>query len=490
VKAILWGGVLVGLILVSLSVWQIQTAKEGVEVVNLRSAQPPLTVFQARGANPLERPTVLIGHGFAGSGVIMSGYALTLAHAGFNAVTWDFDGHGSNPNPLESTPQRESLVLNVEQVLDEIAQKRLAGIERVAILGHSMGSGVALDYGRLHSSTFATIAISPVLREVTSQLPHNLLLIAGTNEANFLENAEQLMVQAGGEGGDHLQGSARALVVIPGANHLSILFDTNSHKASRDWLEAVFGVQVGGIAYSDRRIAWFGVGILGTLMVAFALAKLVSPALPRKASQRSRWRSLLALTLGILGATLSLGLASLASLDLSTLFGVLVGGYLMVWFAIAGSLAMLVLGDLPGRPSLHAVLAGLLTFATLWLGVGLLGDKVWQPWLLVQPRLVLWPLAALFLLPWFLAVGELARNVGWLGQGGAWLVHSALLLGGLFLAMRITPGIGFLILIAPVFPAFFALHAIASAPYRGGWPFALSGALITSWMLLAVFPLG
>ena len=489
-KAALWGEVLVGLILISISIWKIQESEEGLEIISLRSSQRPLTVFRARAADPYERPTVLIGHGFAGSGVIMRGYALTLAQAGFNAISWDFDGHGRNPNPLQSMTQREGLITNAELALSEALQQGLVGAQQVAILGHSMGSGVALAYGQLHPGTDATIAISPVLREVTPELPRNLLLMAGTGEANFLNNAKQLLAQAGGEGGNHQQGTAQALVEIEGANHLSILFDTKSHQAARDWLDSFYGSQPGAVTYTDRRIAWFTLGVLGTLVAAFAMALLISQILIEKVAARPLWRRLLSLAVGNLGATLLLGLLSRTGLDLSTLFGLLIGGYLMVWFAIAGLLALFLLGGWPSGLSTRAVLAGLLTFAALWLGIGMLGNTVWQPWLLVLPRLVLWPLAALLLLPWFLAVSELGRGAGWLGQGGAWLAHSALLLAGLFLAMRLTPGIGFLTLIVPVFPVFFALHALVSGPYRGGWPFALSGALFTSWILLAVFPLG
>jgi pimeloyl-ACP methyl ester carboxylesterase len=489
-KGIHWGLLLAGLIFISLSVWQIQAAEKGIMVLTLSDSQPPLTVFQARGADPYERPTVLVAHGFAGSSVIMRGYALTLAQAGFNVITWDFDGHGSNPIPLQFITQREGLLTNAEKALDEAIQKGLLNTGQVAILGHSMGSGVALAYGQAHPETDATIAVSPVLREVTPELPRNLLLMAGTSEASFLTNAIQLLEQAGGQGGDHRLGNARALLEIQGANHLSILFTEQSHQAARDWLESVYGLQSGRKAYSDQRMAWFALGVLGTLFVAYALAKLASTTIPVKNSSRPLWRRFLALVAGILVATLSLGLLSQIGLDLSTFFGLLIGGYLMIWFAISGVIAWLVLGTWPGWPSLRTILAGLMTFSALWLGIGLLGNMVWQPWLLVQPRLILFPLTTLFLLPWFLSVGELGRGMGWLGQGSAWFAHSFVLLGGLYLAMRLTSGIGFLILIAPVFPVFFALHALGSGPYRGGWSFALSGALFTSWMLLAVFPLG
>ena len=489
-KASAWVGMLVGLLIIGFANWQIQSAEAGLEISSFRHASPPVTVFQPDQGDVRGRPVVLVGHGFAGSAVIMRSYALTLAHAGFNVITWDFSGHGWNPAQLQSIAQSDDLLRDAQNSLNFASQQGLVGTNEVAIMGHSMGSGVALAYGQLHPETGATIAISPVLREVTPELPRNLLLMAGTGETSFMNNARQLLAQAGGQGGDHQLGTARALVAIQGANHLSILFAPNSHQAALEWLEAVYGSQPGAVDYRDQRIAWYALGILGSIFATCALGVLVRPGVSRTPPTRPLWRRLLALALGILLATLILGGLSRAGLNISSSFGMLVGGYLMTWFAAAGILALLLLRVQLHLPSLRTLLAGLVTFSALWAGIGLLGNKVWLPWLLVSPRLVLFPLAALCLLPWFLAVSELVGAASWLGQLAAWVFHSALLLGGLFLAMQLTPGIGFLVLIAPVFPLFFALHALAAGPYRGGWAFALSGALFTGWMLLAVFPLG
>jgi hypothetical protein len=198
--------------------------------------------------------------------------------------------------------------------------------------------------------------------------------------------------------------------------------------------------------------------------------------------------------------------------------GLLVGGYLMIWFGVAGLVSLLLLRIRPSLPSHRAVLGGLLAFAALWLGVGLLGQLVWLPWLLIPQRLLLWPLGGLLLLPWFLAAGEVARGagiprgLGWWGgllllpwflaagevargagipRGlGWWLGHSAVLAGGLSIALRLNPDeLGFIIIVLPLLPIVLGLHALAAAPHRGSWPFALSGALFTSWLFLAVFPL-
>ena len=480
----------VGLVLVVLAVWQLGAAASGLEVTTVRDAEPRLVVISPEGVAPGSRPLVLIAHGFSGSTAIMRGFALTLAHAGYTAVLWDFEGHGTNPEPMPSSTGGGSLQITAEAALAEALARGYGDPERVAILGHSMGSGVALAFGVDHPGTAATIAVSPTGQEVTPELPRNLLLMAGALEGRFVQNAEQRLEEAGGPGGDHAAGTARELIVVPGVEHISILFAPTAHAAARDWLAATFGAQPGAQDYTDRRILWYGLGAMGALLLGAGLAPLVAdPKAATAEPHRSVWRRLAALAGGAVGATLILWLVSLAGLELREVLGLLVGGYLLIWFGVAGVLSLLLLWVRPGVPTLRAVLGGLMAFAVLWLGAGLLAEWVWLPWLLIPRRLILWPLGIVLTLPWFLAAGETVRGTGPGGRIGWLLAHTLVLVGALFLALQWSPDLGYLILILPMFPIIIGLHALAAAPHRGSWPFAISGALFVSWMLLAVFPL-
>ena len=341
----------VGLVLIFLSVWQIAAAQSGLKVFNLHSSNPPVTIITPADAAPASRPTILIAHGFAGSSVLMRGFALTLAHAGYTTVSWDFEGHGANRIPLDSSSESGDLLKNAESALSIAADTGLVDTQHVAILGHSMGSGVALTYGSTYPDTYATIAISPVKQTVSPELPHNLLLMAGSLEPQFVSNAEQLLVLAGGSNGDFSAGTARELKIVPNVEHISILFSPTAHSNARLWMDQTFGMQPGASTYPDRRIVWFGFGILGFIFLSIATVN----SLPTTKLENGRvlpfWLRLTALISGSLASTVVLWLISLSGISLSQMLGVLVGGYLLIWFGIAGVISLLIL-----RP--HMVSAG------------------------------------------------------------------------------------------------------------------------------------
>ncbi len=484
-----WAWFGLGAICVIIAVWQIMMAQSGLKVISLRTTNPPVTIILPANIPAASRPTVLIAHGFAGSAVLMRGFALTLAHAGYTTVSWDFEGHGANPNPLLTTSESTSLLKDAESALAEAASTGLVDTQRVAILGHSMGSGVALEYGVTHPDTYATIAISPVPQTVDRSLPRNLLVMAGSLEPQFVGNAEQLLAMAGGERGSLADGTARQIAIVPNVEHISILFSPTAAHTARAWLDGTFGTQPGASNYTDRRIIWFGLGILGFILLSVGGINSLPPMQVTEASTRPAWRRLVGLISGGIGATLILWVINLAGVNLSQLLGILVGGYIVIWFGIAGIIALLISQPQLQRISAAGVVKGLIAFMALWLGVGLLGNFVWLPWLLIRERLLLWVPAAIIALPWFLAYGEAASLSNRLAQIGWWLVQVVVVVGGFFLALTLTPGLGFIFIILPVIPIMLGLQALAISPRHGAWSYALSGAMFTAWLLMAVFPL-
>jgi pimeloyl-ACP methyl ester carboxylesterase len=479
----------VGLGMILISIWLLSGAQRGLKVINLPTSNPPVTIITPADAVPASRPTILIAHGFAGSSELMRGFALTLAHAGYTTVSWDFEGHGANPNPLSASNESGDLLKDAESALSYAASTGLVDTQHIAILGHSMGSGVALSFGSVHPDTYATIAISPVKQTVTPELPHNLLLMAGSLEPQFVTNAQQLFDMAEGPNGDFSSGAARELVIVPNVEHISILFSPAAHATARAWLDSTFGTQAGATNYSDHRIIWFGIGILGFAFVSLAAVNSLPNTSSDKKDTAPLWLRLVALIVGCLAATIILWLVSLNGVALSQILGILVGGYLLIWFGIAGVISLLILRPHLYTPGWVEISKGIIAFAALWLGVGLLGNFVWLPWLLIPSRLWLWIPGAVLLLPWFYAVGEAAKQSSIWGQIGWWLYEIFAVMAGLFLAIRFTPEIGFIFILLPLIPVIFGLHILTIRSRHGSWAFAISGAMFLSWLLLAVFPL-
>ena len=475
------------LLLFLVSSLQILGARQGLDLEKGVVDSVPYIVMGLDNSLDGSRPLVLIAHGLAGSSTVMEAFSLSLAHAGYVVASWDFDGHGANPRSMSPDIYSPGLLSNIESVLKAVGSLQLADTSALAIVGHSMGSGAALSFGQVHPNTRATVAISPVGTPVTPALPCNLLLMAGSLEPRFVDNARARLAEAGGLGGQMDQGTARKLEIIPGVEHISILFAPRAQALTLDWLNASFGFQPGARPYHDRRLLWFGLALIGTLMAGATLiprntSGLTQPMIPFG-------RRFLALAGGSLMATLLLWLAGLAGLSLNDLLGLRVGGYLMLWFFLAGGAGLLLLRPVIFRPSQSEILSALMIFGVLWLGIGLLGSRVWLPWLLIPQRLMLWPLAILALLPYCLLMGEIGRQGTGSWRFGWWALQSGILCTTLVLAIKLTPVLGFLMLLLPLFPVVLLFLVVPNMQQRGSWTYALSATLFVSWMLLAVFPI-
>lgn len=474
------------LALAALSWQQVWAAKAGLTVQTLNEGGlPAIFIAPATGE---DRPAALIAHGFSGSKQLMLAYAHTLAHAGYAVLLWDFDGHGANPLPAGP----DSLQANIDKALAILSAQPQADPGRVALLGHSMGSGAVMTAGITDPDRYAAvIAISPTGADVSPTRPPNLMLQAGALESPFIANAERLLAQAGGPNDNLTGGLARKLVIIPVAEHISILFRSPSHQAALAWLDGVFGAQ-GPHDYNDRRIGWFFVHLLVLLVGVVAAAPWLRrfASEPYAASAANGWRPWLGVFAGPLVATLGLALFNILT-PAARLGGVQVGMAIALWFGLAGLIWLAVGGLRTAWPDRRALVLGFCVFALLTVAFGLMAQTVWMQWWLVQPRLLRWPLTALLTLPWFLASGiacphdgrRRARLLVW------WLAESLSLLIGLAAVVIFVPGMFFVFLLLPLVPLLIGILALAGIGFSRPWSYALGSALFFGWVLAAVFPL-
>ena len=474
---------IIALTLIAVSWWQVAAAPRGLTVRHLSRDGVPMLYLAPAGAHAARSvPGVLVAHGFAGSRQLMLGYGYTLAHAGYAVLLWDFAGHGANPQPLAP----DSLQAAVDAAYDVMIEQPEVDPGRLALLGHSMGSGAVMAAAIRDPDRYAaTIAVSPTSADVTPDAPRNLLLQAGNLEGGFVGNARKLLAQGGGERGGFAEGRARQLTVIPNAEHISILFRGQSHRAALDWLANAFG-EPRVTAYVDRRIIWYGLSLLGWLLALIALAPVLRPAVPEQAPG-SRWLSWVALPVSALIASGMLALLN-PGVALARFGGLMVGGAVGLWFLVAGLIWLPSIRSLR-RPSLADLGWGVGLFAVLTLAFGVMAHYVWLPWWLNLPRLARWPLLALACLPWFLAAGMAQRGAGAGMRVLWWLAQSITVVAGLFLALLLVPSLGFLMILLPLMPLILGIVAVAGAAAGRAWAYGLGGALFIGWLIAAVFPL-
>lgn len=111
------------------------------------------TAFVYTGARPLVRaqPSIMFIHGAANDHSVWALQSRYFAHHGWNVVAVDLPGHGKTSGaPLHS----------IEDMADWCAQVlRDAGIAQAAIVGHSMGSLIALEVAVRHPELVTRIAL-------------------------------------------------------------------------------------------------------------------------------------------------------------------------------------------------------------------------------------------------------------------------------------------------------------------------------------------
>lgn len=484
--------VVAGAVLVVAAWWQVFAASADLTEVSVDRGGVPVTLLLPPAEEPV--PGVVVAHGFAGSGQLMRSFGLALADAGYAVALVDLSGHGANRRPLGDDRDDDRLVADVTSALAALRERPEVD-DRLALLGHSMGAGVVLRTGiEAPDDIRALVAVSPTDAAVTSRVPPDLLLVAGEREPRFVANAEELLERAGGVRGAPGDGDARALEVIPGVEHVCILFSPTSHRVAVAWLDAA-------LEHESTRspavavIGWWIAHLVGVLLIWRALASAV---LPQPTSVRvgqarvgqarvSPARALIGLIGGGLVAVGALA-GLVAALPVAGLGGLLVAPLLAAWFAVAGA-AWLLAGARPPALTTSDLPVAALLLVVLVAAFGLLAQHVWLPWFPIAPRAVRAPVLALLILPW--TVAWAATLDGRRGPAGFawWAAVSAGALLGVGIAALVVPALGFVMLLLPLLPALLGLAQVVSAPAGRPWAAAIATAAFLGWTLAVLFPL-
>lgn len=480
-----------GIALCLTGIWHLERERAGISITSLRAGTTPVTVYQRAGL--VKAPAVIIAHGFAGSHQLMEAYALTLAHAGYLAVSFDFEGHGRNPKPMSGDVTRidgttQVLMREIGRVTD--AALALPGADgRVALLGHSMASDIIVRQALSDPRVAATVAISMFSEAVTANEPRNLLMITGAWETHLRKDALRNLGLAGAEAaegqtiGSPSLNTGRRAAVAPGVEHVGVLYSATALREARDWLDDVFERSSYGPASTT------GGPIILLLSGIVLLAWPLSGLLPKGVEPPLRlpWRPVLSAALLPAVAT-----PVLLSFVNTRFLPVLVADYLAAHLFVYGVLSLMMLHWYGIR---FARIAWLAAFALAAYGIFVFGgvlDRYVASFMPIAARLPIIAAIAVGAVPYMLADSIASEG----GNAPLWRTVFArtLFLASLGAAVALDfQRLFFLLIIIPIIVLFFIIFGL-----MGGWvgrrtasPTAagVGLGLILAWSLGVTFPM-
>ncbi len=481
---------ILALIVTGTGLSQLHGAQGAVEITSDRVGSTPVSVYRQAGMGPA--PVVVIAHGFAGSRPLMKPYALTLAQAGYVAVSFDFLGHGRHPDPL--TGDVDAIEDAPQLLMDQTAEVinyalGLDGVDgRVALLGHSMATDIIVRQAARDPRVGPVVAISMVSQAVSEATPRQLLMITGEWEGILRTEAVRvvrLVDPRAEEGGTATSASGevvRRTVVAPMVEHVGVLYSKTGLRAARDWLNDRFG------RGSVGPVAEMGLGIVLTLAGLVALAWPLSALLSKGARPVALTRTEFWVAALIPAITTPLLLSTFDTRVLP----VLVADYLALHLALYGGLLLLTLrgfgyrmGRLNGPAALGFAVFGILIFG------GVL-DRYVVSFVPAGPRPLIVLAVALGAIPYMIGEARLleAGHAGWARALTARTIFLASLAAAVALDFE---RLYFLLIILPVIVLFFLIFGLI-----GGWvgrrtgssiAVGLGAGAVLAWALAVTFPL-
>jgi dienelactone hydrolase len=450
-----------------------------------------------RGERP---PAIVLMHGFAGDRRSLSSLARRLAASGYAVLAIDASGHGENRNPWRGGFVRsDGFQAELAAAVDHLRLSPFVDGERIALMGHSMGAGAVLDFATRDAGIDAAVLISGGWRiDGPYRPPNALFLVAEGDPAGVRDRAALLVArlgeveraEVGRAYGSFASGTAVRLAVVPGADHLSIVWRGDAVREMVAWLDGSFGIdRPPSEAAADARVP-----ALVAMALAFAgvlpglgllVAWLAGRRDPLPAVRRGRGFAALALTLiaamPLLATATPAEIVSAEVLDSVVAIFALAGVGLLLWirWREPGLLGW-VLRE-PSAPLLAAAF-GVFAVFSLMSPFGVALHRV----TLTPERMLVFAMAAAGLLPLSLGFACVVRRGPALGALLLGLAGRALivLLLGAGIATGILPFV--LVLMLPILCFAFALMELLAFFVYEGSRNLLAIALVDAGWLAAI----
>ena len=492
---------IVALVAIAAGLWKLQAAVDGLAVQHVDIGATPATIFRLKDAGPA--PVVVIAHGFAGSQELMQPFAVTLARNGYVAMTFDFLGHGKNPEPLHGSILEASGATKAlgDQLAAMVAYARTVpgGDGHVALLGHSMASDIVVRAAQALPGIDATVAVSMFSNVIKPDSPRDLLVIAGAWEPAVLKDQGRRATAMASNGppaerttyGSLTDGTARRYSFSADVEHIGVLYSPDSLREALDWLNAVYRRH--GSGFLDGRGPALGLLFGGLVLLARPLSSLLPRVAAEPVGAGLRWRALLPI------AVMPAVLTPLILWKVPTGFlPILLGDYLAAHFLVYGLLTIVGLrlygawfargGTSVARLALCAALLAVYAIAVFGWPI----DRYVASFMPIPTRLPFIAAILVGTLPYVLADEWLTRGAN--APTGGYALTKACFILSLVLAVALNPGkLFFLLIIAAVILLFFLIYGLFSGwayratrhPFVGGF----ANALAFAWAIGVTFPI-
>jgi dienelactone hydrolase len=198
-------------------------------------------------------PAVVVCHGYLANRAFMEiPWAADLTGLGMAALFLDRRGHGRSGGTLWPARERSARLddLEPDTAAAFVFLRSLAEIdpERVALLGHSDGGTAVLNAGsadwEVRASVVLGASVAP-FQFVNHVAPQNLLLLYGDADRFVADYTDRLLIRRATRGylvgpgrvGDFADGSARALIRVPGRGHVDLSYNIEARREALVWLE-------------------------------------------------------------------------------------------------------------------------------------------------------------------------------------------------------------------------------------------------------------
>jgi pimeloyl-ACP methyl ester carboxylesterase len=215
------------------------------------------------------RGFVVLLHGLAANKRIMSYLARGFADQNLRVFVPDLPGHGRTPGPF-SFERAESCA---ESMVRELIAHRAIDPRHTMLAGHSMGGAIAIRAAAL-VGVAGVIAISPAPMRAARGVPvdmlpytnppplppHTLAISAAWEPLGIREITRALVSEKADATSKYL--------LVPGATHVSVLFDTRVVQASQEWTAEALHFPAEPTAPSNAPLAGSLAGLAGILLLA------------------------------------------------------------------------------------------------------------------------------------------------------------------------------------------------------------------------------